>query len=320
MRTGILTLDMNDLFLNYLPIRRDILFFDKILIDQRMLEMMMELGGLTIKLNKSEEIKHYLKYNSSFLLLLQREGILISQDFSKKLEVQKIVEINGLNNVKELFNDHMIATEFLDERLHSPKKNVDFNMVEFVRNLNQASYTYSRIFYLSKLANSEFDYIPIMSNPKLYEPQNVFDKQYVFRYILKEIPEPALDVPIEKLFEFRHDLDTKEKYYNLVSWINSVSQKEITNSEFEDIYYSLYYSYLAQFKLHKVEYKSSTFEILVNGVAEFFENALKLQFSKLSNSLFKLGKANVEMITSELNIKNRELAYIVKANENFRKI
>src|SRR5262249_19162950 len=143
--------------------------------------------------------------------------------------------------------------------------NEHYDLAYLLNQMNEASNTSTRLFCLSKLANNEYNYIPILNRFKEYNKNIDFNKHYVYKYVLKEIPEPKDDTSLEQLLDFKEDNDTKEKYFKLIGWINSVSKKAITIEEFEVEYQELYHSYLKQFKIHNIEYNSSIIEILING-------------------------------------------------------
>jgi len=320
MRVGVLTLDIEDYLLRCMPIKRDILFFDKILIHEPLFNAMLAVAETMVKIKNIPQIEVSYTYNTVLLYELHKRGQLMFADFDKvNIEnIQKVTLANGLENIRELLVDNDNCRSFLSKTLDSNFRiNEHYDLADLLNNLNEASNTSTRLFCLSKLANNEYNYIPILNRFNDYNKKIHFDKHYVFKYVLKEIPQPKDNISLEQLLDFKEDNDTKEKYFKLIGWINSVSKKAITIEEFEDEYQELYQSYLKQFKIHNIEYNLSIIEVLINGFAELFENTFTLKFSKITKGMFDIFKEDVKAEKSELGIKDRELAYIIKAQKEY---
>jgi hypothetical protein len=70
-------------------------------------------------------------------------------------------------------------------------------------------------------------------------------------------------------------------------------------------------------KLHKMKAGTTTFQTLITLPLTLMEDLIRLRFSKLPEPIFALRKRKLSLLEAELNAPGRELAYVIKAEEEF---
>ena len=65
---------------------------------------------------------------------------------------------------------------------------------------------------------------PLLSSTESFTINNS-RKESIFRFVLSQIPEPAEDVPLEQILDFKQDVDTMNKYFAADSF--KISQESI---------------------------------------------------------------------------------------------
>jgi hypothetical protein len=306
--------------LSDLTLKRDILLFDKILIDKGSLDGSKLISNFYFQTCKDcgpnyDLQKQNFQFNQQNIDFLADKGIIEIADLTSQLEISVHKDDRNAKIIENIFSRLSSFGQFYSEFLATKKPELLKPVMDGFIDLSDNT---TRLYCIKKIMEGNTSNFPILQRIDTLNNSKIVDKNYVIKFILNQMPEPADDISWEQLLDFRNDLDTKAKYYSLVEWINQVSKDNLEPSEFEDKYNHLYHDYLNQFRIHKVKHKGSVIEILVNGAAEFLENALRLKFSKITNSFFQLFKDETTLIEGEQNINGRELAYIHKINQTFK--
>ncbi|HET7119264.1 MAG TPA: hypothetical protein VFI29_22405 [Hanamia sp.] len=305
--------------LNDLALKRDILFFDKLLVDQGTLDASKLIANFYFQTCKNcgpnfEKQKQAFEFNQRNIDFLGNKGLLEITNLTSQLEISVNKDDRNAVIVENLFSKLSNFGQNYNDFLRTKKPEL---LKVIMDGFIELSDNTTRLYCIKKIIEGNTSNFPILHRIDSLNNVTTVDKNYVVKFILSQIPEPEDDVSWEQLLDFRDDLDTKTKYFTLMDWINQISKTNLEPSEFEEKYNQLFYDYLNQYKIHKIKHKSSIIEVLVNGTVEFIENALTLKFSKITKGFFQVFKANTTLIESEQNIRGRELAYIHKINRTF---
>jgi hypothetical protein len=153
----------------------------------------------------------------------------------------------------------------------------------------------------------------------LSEPSMSPRKAEILRILFNALPVPDDSVPWEQIFDYRSDPDSRERLLSLRRWINKVSDGNLSVPEIQDEAEWLMHQYQKHMNFHKMKVNLATLESLVKAPLEVLENLVKINWSKLPDPLFTVTKRKVALLEVEINAPGRELSYIIKAKEKFRK-
>jgi hypothetical protein len=139
----------------------------------------------------------------------------------------------------------------------------------------------------------------------------------VVETIVKNLPVPDEDTPLEAIVDFRSDPQSRHKYLRLRQWANEVANSDMTGKELEDKLEWLISDYEQHLRLHRMKYRRGVLETVVTIAADTLENTLKLRLGKLAKSLFSFREHRIALLEAEMKTPGREIAYIVAAREQF---
>jgi len=299
--------------------KRDLLLFDKIIIDQNGFTKAKDTYEFLLKHNKA--ISNFIATDkSNFNFNLQSIDYLGEKGL---IEFRKVVD-----EIKDSFYEDQYVPQLLDAQWRKACQKVeDSSLYDFFDSHNKPSFGIAvcrisdyicRLYSSYQLDIESSNVYPLLDSQATFEQNTISKKFNVMNVLLNKFPVPNEDTPFEQILEFRQDADTQAKYYNLMNWINSVATGKEDLSEVEDNFLYLYHSYIAQYNLHKVKYSHSALEIIITGLGGLIENLCKIKFSEASKQIFSLFKEDVKLLEEEQKFIGREIAYIHKANKTFK--
>lgn len=325
--------------LNIDDLKRDLLIFDKIFIvglsewkevfEQQLFkntESLIEKKGL-IPLND------FVIYNG--LIEMNNQIKNDFGNFDKYYDSKKTEEIEFRNsNIKYLIDNEKLIFDY--NYLTKSQNNLDIHskispVIESKLNSTKDNSLYDffmlcdlchdlKVRILSTQHNeSKFTAIPCESS--IYEVEGITNKKEdTFHLILNDFP--ILDVtnlPWEKIFEFKNDIDTYNSIWGLRNWISNISNTQKNIAEIEEEYRFLKNKYHQAIKLHKLKTSNSIFQTTIQTSAELIENIAKLKLSKISDLFFKFKENKISLMETELRTEGNQFAYLFKIQEKFNK-
>lgn len=141
----------------------------------------------------------------------------------------------------------------------------------------------------------------------------------VIRVSVKKLPAPDENTPWEKILEYRNDTEAQNNLLALRRWIRQFGKEELSAGEIEEELEVLINEYQKYMTLHNIKSTASIWESVIKVSLEAMENIATLKFSKLADILFTAKKQKIDLMEAEINAPNKEIAYIVKTNEEFNK-
>jgi hypothetical protein len=159
---------------------------------------------------------------------------------------------------------------------------------------------------------------PVATSSTIINDEFLNGKNDIVELTLQIFPEPDIETTTwEQIIDFRNDEDSKIKLLSLRNWINEIARREITKREFVENLEYLCYEYEQQMKLHKMKVNSGILETFFMITAEALEGILRLKPTQTIKTLFSVTHRKVKLLEAELNAHGREIAYVVKAREEF---
>lgn len=142
-------------------------------------------------------------------------------------------------------------------------------------------------------------------------------KSFIAQIVVNKFPIPNNETPWEQIIDYRNDSENQKSLLSLRRWIRKTSTENLSPAEIEEELEWLMNEFQSHMKLHKMKANTETLEIMIKTPLETIENLLKLNFSKIADPLFTLKKRQINLMEAELNAPGREMAYIIKASNNF---
>lgn len=141
---------------------------------------------------------------------------------------------------------------------------------------------------------------------------------YVVDVVLQNIPIADEDVSWEQILDFRNDENSKIHIINLRRWINKLSSENPSIKHIQEEIDYLISSYHDHMRFHKMKTQLGIIETIVSVPLDIAEQLVKLKWSNIAKSLFFFRKKKLALMEAERSAPGRELAYIIKAKEQFR--
>lgn len=159
---------------------------------------------------------------------------------------------------------------------------------------------------------------PVATSSTIINDEFLNGKNDIVELTLQMFPEPDIETTAwEQIIDFRNDEDSKTKLLSLRNWINEIARREITRREFVENLEYLCNEYEQQMKLHKMKVNNGILETFFMVTTEALEGILRLKPTQTIKALFSVKHRRVQLLEAELNARGCEIAYVVKAREEF---
>ncbi len=317
MKNYITTFDIFE-YLAPINIKKEILFFDKVLL----LNGNLEIAESLIKSATKEGEENFYNNLKTIDFLIDRglcekfsfeDGESIVKNSEKEKDPLSVESTKSINKITELKIMLRKGTEILGE-----KENTMSNIQMLYNLFNQGDYVDARFWALLLASVKDEIYYPIIKKD-IISNHVVEKKQEVTNFLFNKIPVLDPNSSWEEILEYKSDKDAQRKYYALINWVNEMSISNMSTAEIKDKFEHLYREYEHQLNLHKKKKSTTTFQVVVNAPLEAIENLVKLRFSKILSPFFDVTKAEMDLLEAETKITGRELGYIFDVNEKLGK-
>ncbi len=286
------------------------LFFDKFYI----IDLHQWIDHLrSMKIDTLEE--SYL-YNKAELDWLLENEIINEMIFPSDEELQENIKVKSeYNRLLEFYNSKL----FRQVTEHKNKESDDYNK-KLVRVLHHQSVFRARL--QSAFINSMTfdDAYPVIDN--VFDLGRYLDglpKAHVVNVSITKLPTPTPNTPWEQIQDFRQDSDSKEKYNRIKKWIRKIAKENLRTNEINEEIEDLINDYEKYMKIHKIKTNHSILKSTVITTAEMIENIVKLKFGEAAKQVFSFENRKISLLEAEMKAPGREIAYIIKAREEFKK-
>lgn len=314
MKLGVKCLDAWYLVNDFENIKKDLLFFDKIIIPTYPVQ---PLEKFLQKYYPDSTNTLRSKYNE--LIYLEKRGLVEYKDVDLLTPNRKVLKSNY--EYVTNFIEYLKTGEELREltKGYSGKSIPDI-IYEFIA-LDELGAQYKSR-YLSAILNSDDlnqEYIPLIKDTAK-KSQNEFNltKGNVVSLVIKKFPDISLNTPIDQILEFKEDTDIQSSYYELRDFITSIASSNLSLKEIEDKIEYLQDQYNQSLTIHKAKFGTSQIEIICLIGAKVIEELATLKFSDALKTIFELRKRKLLMLEEERHLKGREVSYLHKTNSLFR--
>lgn len=164
-----------------------------------------------------------------------------------------------------------------------------------------------------------WDCIPIFGTSKFPDEKSYSRKSDVLHIIIESLPIPDEQTSWEQIYDFKSDLESREKLYELRHWMMKMAKADLSANEIQEELEWLLHSYEKLMKLHCLKHKKGAIEVLVTSSAELIENIIKLRFSRIAKSLFSVRHKRIALLEAEMKSPGYEISYISKTKDRYSK-
>jgi hypothetical protein len=133
--------------------------------------------------------------------------------------------------------------------------------------------------------------------------------------IIRSLPVPAPDTPIERLLDFRNDPDTQAKLRSLRNWMRRVADTSASGAALADELEYAVHTYQEYMRIKRLKYRSGVLRAVVGASFEVVENLARFKPKAAFDALFTVRDQQVALMEAELAAPGRELAFIAKARQ-----
>lgn len=147
------------------------------------------------------------------------------------------------------------------------------------------------------------------------------DDQDVAKLVIRKLPMPNEDTPLEAILDFRKDPESRRRLVDLRYWMNNVrndvNKGKVSYDELEEQLEYLLHEYAEYMKLQKMKINTTFLETTFTMAAGLVENLIKIKFEAAVKSLFLVRHRKIALLEAELAAPGRQVAFVVSATETF---
>lgn len=258
----------------------------------------------------------------------------LSPDLSEKLE-KIIMELQWLqqigivfeltiqeeinNNLADFGNENDVAKKLLSRALEITTTDLrntkdDAHKIELLR---EQHFTILRLMAIIMETKKGVSAVTTLPYTKYNYDFPNSSKSNVAQIVISKLPIPSNETPWEKLIDYRNDEGNQKNLISLPRWVRKITTESLSSAEIEEELEWLINEFHSHMDFHKMKTNTETLEVMVKVLPETIENLIKLKFSKLPEPFFAFKKRQISLLEAELNAPGREMAYIIKARDEF---
>jgi len=297
-------------------LKKDLLYFDEIIIDQDHFKMCSDMIKMDSGLQNGE-----LEFNLNEIEYLEKIGLVKIEN--TKSYFKDNISIADLNLI-DVKSDYVIKKKNKTLSQDDIQKELIAQMFldNFESNMNArkicSSLNENSVFNVKPIFDVRIGHHPNYPTLKHLYSNNLAKKEDILNLVLRKLPLPDSQVSWEELIDFRNNTDLKIYRLGLMNWISDIGK---SNSNIYEIEQKLDYL-LAQYEERmingKIKYQVGTMELIVTTSAVVLENIVKLNWSKAAKGIFDLKRRNIDLMIGETLAPGREVAYLSKIKEKFK--
>jgi len=124
---------------------------------------------------------------------------------------------------------------------------------------------------------------------------------------------PDDSVSWEQIIDYRNDPESLSRFLGLRHWMSEMARAELTAAEVEEKLEYLIDQYQRHIQVHRMKTNVGRLETVLVAGANFFS----FKWGETAQALFSSRRRQLELLVGELSSPGNEVAYIVRAREEF---
>jgi hypothetical protein len=311
-RIGLKVFDFS-YFLTLPQLKRDLLYFDKLLIDEAHYKS--SLGFAHLLCQRYNHNSNVLSHLENELKFLNEQGLV---EFINYQDLPYTINPADSKALQAISKAESEAEKYFEQQTNNKLS----DMERFDASTSWLVYNTKALLLKARMASTQYisrdcQYVPFLSGT-LQQHLIEFDiPQAVLRLILDYIPIPSKNTSWEKILDFKADPDSREKLFRLRKWISNIGASAKSLNDVQNNLEAALADYKSFLLQHKIEHERGALEAIVVCAAEVLENIATLKLSKALGVFFKVFKEDHALTKAELSAPGREVAYIEKVENSF---
>lgn len=301
-------------------LKRDLLYFDKIICDANDIEFGNMLGEPIAKVYLGEgSYKKVIKEKNDELDFLRKEELLETFDSNLLEKIAHKSSTNYFDNYKKQFPKTGDSSFFS----HNDLLNLG-SIVQDTQSLllgeSIAVDTIYKTYLQSALVSAYYgiDVVPIVEG---FRPENTKDKgkEYqIIEVILSKFPVIDDNISWDAIIDFKSDPESKRKFLALRNWMIDISKSNYSISEIDEKLEYLLNEYTVHLEKHKIDTQVGFIKSFTITTLEVIENLAKLKLSKVAKTLFEINEQSSKLLEIDENAPGKEIAYIYNTHKKLK--
>lgn len=139
----------------------------------------------------------------------------------------------------------------------------------------------------------------------------------VIEVVLRNIPVPSETEPLEDVLSFVESSGIRSSVVRLRKWISEMARSTNSESDIQDELEASLSEYREHMRLARLDTQLGVIQTIIAVPLEVAEKILKIQWSKLPETLLSFRKRQLALMKAELEAPGREVAYIDHLQHRF---
>jgi hypothetical protein len=139
----------------------------------------------------------------------------------------------------------------------------------------------------------------------------------IIRLSINLVPVPSASTPWQDIFALKADKDVVDRARKLRLWAIEQAKSETPLPQLGEKIADLLADYERALAAHKMKYTSSVLRSVIVGAAGVVEDIVKFRFEKAADRLFSIRTARADMLLAEASTVGKELSLVTKLTEKF---
>ncbi len=139
----------------------------------------------------------------------------------------------------------------------------------------------------------------------------------VVKLVIDKFPLLGPEAEIERIVEFKSDVETHLKLQRIRVWISELGKKNLSIPEVEQSLEHLLAEYEKHLRIHNMKFKTGVFQTVILPIADIIENLIQLKPAKAMKSFLEVRMFNLNLLEAEQKAPGKEVAYIAEVNSSF---
>lgn len=141
--------------------------------------------------------------------------------------------------------------------------------------------------------------------------------QRVLEVVIKRLPAPTKDTPLEAVIDFRSDAEAMRALRRLRLWMMRIARGDLEPPEIQAELEDLIDQYREHMRLHRLKYDLESVGSFVTVAFDVLENLTRFRFKGAADALFRLKANELALTEAELKAPGRVAAYVAMVEDRF---
>ena len=173
--------------------------------------------------------------------------------------------------------------------------------------------------YIDAIRLRDTSFVPYIMRDlrRVTEVPKSLELQDVLQIILRDLPIPRADIPLDEIIQFRQGGEASRKLWALRNWANKIAETAESPSQIEDEFMALYGTYVDHVRLLDRRLEATTLGLVMTVASDFANNMFHLKVGSALKGLFDWHHKHLDLEKERLDAPGNELSYVRSVEESF---